>query len=82
MTNLDKEIEEKIYNILKEYHKDEDYNLNYLITDNIVTFFLSINEGKLVTMEDLYKISGILNAKIKDMVLVNQEYIFSFEMEK
>nr|WP_019267240.1 hypothetical protein [Methanobrevibacter smithii] len=63
MTNLDKEIEEKIYNILKEYHKDEDYNLNYLITDNIVTFFLSINEGKLVTMEDLYKISGILNAK-------------------
>ena len=82
MTNLDNEIEEKIYNILKEYHKDEDYNLNYLITDNIVTFFLSINEGKLVTMEDLYKISGILNAKIKDMVLVNQEYRFSFEMEK
>ena len=91
MTNLDKEIEEKYLtllktkladNILKEYHKDEDYNLNYLITDNIVTFFLSINEGKLVTMEDLYKISGILNAKIKDMVLVNQEYRFSFEMEK
>lgn len=82
MTDLDKEIEEKIYNILKKYHKDEDYNLNYLITDNVVTFFLSINEGKLVTMEDLYKISGILNAKIQDMVLVNQEYRFSFEMEK
>ena len=49
---------------------------------DIVTFFLSINEGNLVTMEDLYKISGILNAKIKDMVLVNQEYRFSFEMEK
>ena len=75
MTDLDKEIEEKIYDILKKYHKDEDYNLNYLITDDIVTFFLSINEG-------LYKISGILNAKIKDMVLVNQEYRFSFEMEK
>ena len=75
-------IEEKIYDILKKYHKDEDYNLNYLITDDIVTFFLSINEGNLVTMEDLYKISGILNAKIKDMVLVNQEYRFSFEMEK
>ena len=74
MTDLDKEIEEKIYDILKKYHKDEDYNLNYLITDDIVTFFLSIN--------DLYKISGILNAKIKDMVLVNQEYRFSFEMEK
>ena len=43
MTNLDKEIEEKIYNILKEYHKDEDYNLIYIITDKIVTFFLSIN---------------------------------------
>ena len=82
MTDLDKEIEEKIYDILKKYHKDEDYNLNYLITDNVVTFFLSINEGNLVTMEDLYKISGILNAKIKDMVLVNQEYRFSFEMEK
>ena len=77
-----KVIEEKIYDILKKYHKDEDYNLNYLITDDIVTFFLSINEGNLVTMEDLYKISGILNAKIKDMVLVNQEYRFSFEMEK
>lgn len=82
MTDLDKEIEEKIYDILKKYHKDEDYNLNYLITDDIVTFFLSINEGNLVTMEDLYKISGILNVKIKDMVLVNQEYRFSFEMEK
>ena len=80
--HYDKEIEEKIYDILKKYHKDEDYNLNYLITDDIVTFFLSINEGNLVTMEDLYKISGILNAKIKDMVLVNQEYRFSFEMEK
>ena len=65
MTDLDKEIEEKIYDILKKYHKDEDYNLNYLITDDIVTFFLSINEGNLVTMEDLYKISGILNAKIE-----------------
>ena len=70
------------YYILKKYHLVEDYNLNYLISDDIVTFFLSINEGNLVTMEDLYKISGILNAKIKDMVLVNQEYRFSFEMEK
>lgn len=81
MTNLDKEIEEKIYEVLKKYHKDEEYSLNYLITDNIITFFLSINEGKLVTMDDLYSISGILNAKVEDMILVNQEYRFSFKME-
>jgi hypothetical protein len=81
MTNLDKETEEKIYKILKKYQKEEDYNLNYLITDDVITFFLSINEGKLVTVEDLYKISGILNAKVEDMLLVNQEYRFSFKME-
>ena len=81
MTNLDKETEEKIYKILKKYQKEEDYNLNYLITDDVITFFLSINEGKLVTVEDLYKISGILNAKVEDMLLVNLEYRFSFKME-
>lgn len=39
MTDLDKEIEEKIYDILKKYHKDEDYNLNYLITDDCNLLF-------------------------------------------
>lgn len=82
MTNLDKKTEEKILEIIGKYHDEEDYILNYIITDNIITFFSSINTGKMITVEDLYKISGILNAEIEGMQLVNQEYRFSFKMEK
>lgn len=80
MTNLDKKTEEKILEIVGKYHDEEDYMLNYLITDNIITFFSSINTGKMITVEDLYKISGILNGEIEGMQLVNQEYRFSFKL--
>ena len=80
MTNLDKKTEEKILEIVEKYHDEEDYMLNYLITNNIITFFSSINTGKMITVEDLYKISGILNAEIEGMQLVNQEYRFSFKL--
>ncbi len=80
MANLDKDTEAKILEIVKKYRKEENYQLNYLITeDNVITFFSSINIGKTVTSEDLAKIAEILNGEFIGFKIVNQEYRFSFK---
>ena len=45
MTELEKNITEKLNKIFKEEF-GEDFELNYNITDEKITFFVSINEGK------------------------------------
>ena len=55
MTDLDKDTEAKILEVVKPYHKEEDYQLNYLITDdNIINIFSSINIGNAIKTEDLF----------------------------
>ena len=44
MTELEKNITEKLNKIFKEEF-GEDFELNYNITDEKITFFVSINEG-------------------------------------
>ena len=79
MTDLDKDTEAKILEIVKKYRKEENYQLNYLITDdNVITFFSSINIGKTITAEDLATIAEILNGEFIGFKIVNQEYRFSF----
>ena len=81
MTNLDKDKEAQILEIVKKYRKEENYQLNYLITDdNVINIFSSINIGKTVTAEDLAKIAEILNGEFIGFKIVNQEYRFSFKM--
>ncbi|MGN1363278.1 MAG: hypothetical protein ACI4VU_06200 [Methanobrevibacter sp.] len=81
MVDLDKETEEKILEIVKPYHKEKDYILNYLITDdNVINIFSSINIGKAITTEDLTKIADILNGEFIGFKLVNQEYRFAFKL--
>lgn len=80
MTNLDKETEEKILEIVEKYQKENTKLLNYLITDNEITFFSPIANGSEITVTDLQKVADILGGSFKGMEIVNQEYRFKFEM--
>lgn len=80
MVDLDKNIEEEIKKIVEKYQKEGNKLLNYLITDNEITFFSTINNGKSVTAEDLQKIAEVLNGAFIGMEIVNQEYRFKFTM--
>lgn len=80
MVNLDKEIEEKILEIVKPYHEQEDYKLNYLINDEEITFFASINEKEQIPEDVIEKITSILDASYQGSELVNQEFRYKFNL--
>ena len=79
MVNLDKFVEEEILAIVEKYQKDETRLLNYLIIDDMVTFFSPISNGSQITAEDLQKVADILNGTFEGMEIVNQEYRFKFK---
>ena len=80
MAELDKKIEDQILEIVGKYQKEENQNLNYLITGDEITFFSSISNGKEITVEDLQVIADILEGSFEGMELVNQEYRFKFKL--
>ena len=51
MAKLDNNIAEKILRIVKPYHQQDEYELNYVIVDNEITFFASINESEQIPEE-------------------------------
>ncbi|MDO5823090.1 hypothetical protein [Methanobrevibacter sp.] len=79
MTNLDKDVEEKILAIVEKYQKEDTKLLNYLITDDEITFFSPLANGSAITAEDLQKVADILEGSFKGMEVVNQEYRFTFK---
>ena len=80
MTNLDKEIEEKILASVEKYQKEGTKLLNYLITDDEITFFSPVANGSQIIAEDLQKVASILDGSFVGMEIVNQEYRFKFKM--
>lgn len=82
MVNLDKDLEAKILKIVGKYHNEPDYELNYLITDDTITLFSSINIGKMITVEDLQIIAKLLDAEFQGITTVNQEYRFAYKLNK
>ena len=80
MANLDKNIEEKILAIVEKYQKEGTKLLNYLITDEEITFFSPVANGSQITAEDLQKVASILDGSFVGMEIVNQEYRFKFKM--
>ena len=52
MVNLDKDIEEKIEEIIGKYQKREAKLLNYLIVDDEITFFLPLSDDEKISDED------------------------------
>ena len=80
MTNLDKSIEEEILTIVEKYQKENTRLLNYLIVDDVITFFSPIGNGSEITAADLQKVADILNGSFIGIEIVNQEYRFKFKM--
>ena len=80
MANLDKDIENQILEIVEKYQKENTKLLNYLITDDEITFFSPIANGSQITAEDLQKVADILKGSFEGMEIVNQEYRFKFKM--
>ena len=79
MTNLDKNVEEEILAIVEKYQKEDTKLLNYLITDDMITFFSPIANCSEITASDLAKVADILNGSFEGMEIVNQEYRFKFK---
>ena len=79
MAKLDKNVEEEILAIVEKYQKEGTKLLNYLITDDEITFFSPLANGKAITVEDLQKVADILNGSFEGMEIVNQEYRFKFK---
>jgi transcriptional regulator of heat shock response len=79
MTNLDKSVEEEILAIVEKYQKEDTKLLNYLITDDEITFFSPISNGSEITAQDLQKVADILKGSFEGMEIVNQEYRFKFK---
>lgn len=80
MTELDKDVEKQILSIVEKYQKEENKNLNYLITGDEIAFFSPISNGKEIKVEDLQIIAHILEGSFEGIELVNQEYRFKFKM--
>ena len=80
MANLDKATEEKILEIVEKYQKEDTKLLNYLITDDEITFFSPLANGNAITAEDLQKVADVLKGSFEGMEIVNQEYRFKFKM--
>lgn len=81
MTDLDKNIEDKLSLVFKEDLEKEDFELNYLVTDDVITFFFGIGEGKELSLDAIEKISSIIDGRFEGSNLVNQEYRYSFNLD-
>lgn len=79
MANLDKDIEEKIEEIIGKYQKREAKLLNYLIVDDEITFFLPLSDDEKISDEDLAEISELIKGEYIQTESVNQEYRIKFK---
>lgn len=81
MADLDKNIEEKVAEVFKDEFDKEDFQLNYLINDDTITFFFGISEGKELSLDAIEKISSIIDGRFEGNALVNQEYRYEFNLD-
>ena len=79
MTNLDKDTEVKIEEIIEKYQKRETKLLNYLIVDDEITFFLPLSDDEKISDEDLAEISELIKGEYIQTESVNQEYRIKFK---
>ena len=79
MVNLDKDIEEKIEEIIGKYQKREAKLLNYLIVDDEITFFLPLSDDEKISDDDLAKISELIKGEYIQTESINQEYRIKFK---
>ena len=79
MVNLDANLEKEIEEIIGKYQKRETKNLNYLIVDDEITFFLPLSDDENISDEDIEKISDLIKGEYVKTESVNQEYRIKFK---
>lgn len=81
MAELEKNIKEKLVEVFKEELDKDDFELNYLITDDVITFFFGISEGKELSLDAIEKIQSIIDGRFEGNSIVNQEYRYKFNLD-
>lgn len=80
MAELDNNVVEKLSSVFKEELEKDDFELNYLITDDVITFFFGIGEGRELSLDAIEKISSIIDGRFEGSNIVNQEYRYKFNL--
>ncbi len=78
MTDLSKDLESEIEKIIGKYQKEEVKLLNYLIVDNVITFFMPLSSDENIAKEDLDRISELVKGEYISTEIINQEYRIKF----
>jgi len=81
MAELEKNIKEKLVEVFKEELDKDNFELNYLITDDVITFFFGISEGKELSLDAIEKIQSIIDGRFEGNSIVNQEYRYKFNLD-
>ncbi len=81
MAELEQNIVDKLTAVFKEELEKDDFELNYLITDDVITFFFGISEGKELSLDGIEKISSIIDGRFEGSNIVNQEYRYAFNLD-
>jgi len=81
MAELENNIKEKLVEVFKEELDKDDFELNYLITDDVITFFFGISEGKELSLDAIEKIQSIIDGRFEGNSIVNQEYRYKFNLD-
>lgn len=80
MVEFSKEIQDKILAILKkfEYKEKEHEILDYDFEGDEVVFSISINNSKMIPVEDLMEIGELIGGCFKKITVVNEQYRFYY----
>ena len=81
MAELEKNIKEKLVEVFKEELDKDNFELDYLITDDVITFFFGISEGKELSLDAIEKIQSIIDGRFEGNSIVNQEYRYKFNLD-
>lgn len=81
MVRLEDKSYEKISGLLKDYFEDPDFELNYLINENTIVFFIGLSAGKELSPDVIEIIASELDGIFKGSNIVNQEYRYVFDID-
>lgn len=77
--NRDEQLKE-VESILKDFFDDEDFILNYLLSEDTVTFFYSLSKAKDIPEDVIAKIADCIGGVHESTQIINQEYRVKFKL--
>ena len=81
MVKLEDKSYEKISGLLKDYFENPDFELNYLINESTIVFFINLSVSKELSPDIIEIIASELDGIFKGSNIVNQEYRYVFDID-